>query len=643
MILKVLVINVILYLGKMVRNYKKTPGTRHYKNYTDETLEEALQKVTNGDLSINAASVNYKIPFGTLYNRYKGMHGSTPGGQPVFTYVEEVAILKAAATCADWGFPLTSFDLRMFAKTYLDQHGRYEAKFKNNIPGIDWAMSVLKRHNNAYGQRVATNIKRARAAVGRESINAYFDNLEKVIENVPPSNIFNYDESNLSDDPGKKKCIYRRGVKYPEKVMNHSKSCTSIMICGSADGTLLPPYVIYKSLHLYDTWKEGGIAGYPCCQQPCCSRGSRYNRTASGWIDASTFRDWFLTCFLPHANRLEGQKVLIGDNLSSHLDSDVLETCQSHNISFVCLVPNSTHICQPLDVSFFRPMKAAWRKTLEQWKHSNPKASAVPKDVFPRLLRENLIEMDKVQTPSDANEEFTSAIKRNLISGFNATGIYPLNRAKVLNKIPASQNEAEVTAAVRDSLTDFLKEQRFGKDSEPTRKKKRLAVEPGKSISTIDEPEPSTSTTEAEPLNILPINKPGIDENILEDNINQLFLRQSVLDNDDDTTDCESVTDGQRTQSDNIRRPKTGEFILAKFNSAKGKKIYQYVCMVEENVGDKLVVLGFKSHKKNKTIFKAVENDVSIIDQSDVIAYLPKPKLESDLYIFPQNIDVKEL
>lgn len=110
---------------------------------------------------------------------------------------------------------------------------------------------------------------------------------KNTLGNVPSSNIFNYDESNLTDDPGKKIGIFRRGVKYPEKAMNSYKSATSIMICGSVDGVLLPPYIIYKSLDLYDTWKERAPFGPPCCNQPCCSTGSRFNRTVSGWMDAS--------------------------------------------------------------------------------------------------------------------------------------------------------------------------------------------------------------------------------------------------------------------------------------------------------------------------------------------------------------------
>jgi len=97
------------------------------------------------------------------------------------------------------------------------------------------------------------NIKRSRAAVTPDDINKYFDNLTISLENVPPNNIINYDETNLSDDPGRKKIICKRGIKYPERVMNQTKSSTSVMFAAAADGTLIPPYVIYKAAHLYDT------------------------------------------------------------------------------------------------------------------------------------------------------------------------------------------------------------------------------------------------------------------------------------------------------------------------------------------------------------------------------------------------------
>lgn len=380
----------------MPRIYKKRLGSRQYRNYTEERLNQAVTEVVENQLSLRGAAAKYNIPYGTLHNKFHGKFIKKAGAQTAFSETEEIMILKSAAKCAEWGFPLSLLDLRMFAKKLLDKQGRAVSQFRNNRPGVEWAYSMLRRHKTEYSQRVATNIKKARAAVSPESLHEYFNNLKEVIENVPPANIFNYDESNMTDDPGKKIGIYKRGVKYPEKAMNFSKSATTVMVCGSADGVLLPPYIIYKSIHLYDTWKERAPAGAPCCDQPCCSQGSRFNRTASGWIDGPTFRDWFRTAFLPHARRLPGRKVLVGDNLSSHLDDEVLRLCSEYDIDFVCLVPNATHLIQPLDVAFFRPMKSAWRQTLTTWKLQNPRLPTVPKDTFPYLLTNALDKMDQV-------------------------------------------------------------------------------------------------------------------------------------------------------------------------------------------------------------------------------------------------------
>lgn len=80
---------------------------------------------------------------------------------------------------------------------------------------------------------------------------AYSDRLEETLENVPRSNIFNYDETATVDTTGKKKMLYRRGVKYPTRIENFSKLSTTMLVCGSANGVLLPPYILYKNEHIY--------------------------------------------------------------------------------------------------------------------------------------------------------------------------------------------------------------------------------------------------------------------------------------------------------------------------------------------------------------------------------------------------------
>lgn len=62
------------------------------------------------------------------------------------------------------------------------------------------------------------NIKRSRVAVSPDVINTYFDELKRELKDVPSSHIINYDKTNLCDDPGKRKLIFRRGCKYPEQL-----------------------------------------------------------------------------------------------------------------------------------------------------------------------------------------------------------------------------------------------------------------------------------------------------------------------------------------------------------------------------------------------------------------------------------------
>jgi hypothetical protein len=72
--------------------------------------------------------------------------------------------------------------------------------------------------------------------------------------------------------------------------------------------------------------------------------------------------DWFYKISFPYFRRLEKPKVLIGDNLASHLTISVIQECNNKEIRLVLLPPNTTHTLQPLDVAHFRPLKGSWRK-----------------------------------------------------------------------------------------------------------------------------------------------------------------------------------------------------------------------------------------------------------------------------------------
>lgn len=57
--------------------------------------------------------------------------------------------------------------------------------------------------------------------------------------------------ANLTDNPGQKKILTKRGSKYPENICSSSKVTVNIMMCGNAAGDLIPPYVVYKTKNLW--------------------------------------------------------------------------------------------------------------------------------------------------------------------------------------------------------------------------------------------------------------------------------------------------------------------------------------------------------------------------------------------------------
>lgn len=247
----------------------------------------------------------------------------------------------------EWGFPLTVLDIRLIVKGFLDRSGRTEARFKNNMPGVDFVLSFIQRHKHILYNKLCQNVKRSRAAISEEIVNCYFDELQVTLKDVDPIMVLNYDETNMTDDPGQKKVVVRRGTRHPERIIDSSKSSTSVMFSGTADGTLLPPYVTYKANNLYDSWIENG------------PKGAIYNRSKSGWFTLEIFEDWFRKVAMPYFKKLEknSTKIMVGDNLSSHISPWIIEECKNHNIKFVLLPPNSTHCTQLLDVAFFLPAK----------------------------------------------------------------------------------------------------------------------------------------------------------------------------------------------------------------------------------------------------------------------------------------------
>ncbi|XP_072395079.1 uncharacterized protein [Diabrotica undecimpunctata] len=184
----------------MPSKYKRVAGSRNYENYTADTVERALEAIRNGVISQRKAAIEFGVPVSTLKNRLKNRHTKQYGSQTIFTKAEEDAFTSHICSLSLYGFALDQTDLRNLVKNYLDRDGRTIKQFKDNLPGKDWLNAFLKR-NLLLTQRFASNIKRSRAEIGEITIKDYFNQLQNELADIPANNIWNYDETNLSDDP----------------------------------------------------------------------------------------------------------------------------------------------------------------------------------------------------------------------------------------------------------------------------------------------------------------------------------------------------------------------------------------------------------------------------------------------------------
>ena len=305
------------------------------KSYSEDTLQKCLVVVKAGKIFMNKAQKQYGILYGTIYNKLKALHTKKHGGQPALSIEFEEILVRALDKLSDWKVPFDGYEIRYLVQSYFNSIDQQSKQFKNNMLGPDWVRLFIKRHNLT--KRISNNIKAARAEVTRDVIKNYFSHSEKWVI-VPPECIYNFEETNVTDDPGTKTVICRRGRNRVKRKVNHSKTSISVMFCGNATGEFIPPMVVYKSEYCYENWTTGD-----------------YNNR---WFDSRMFETWFFKQFIPSIRKHQRkQVVLIGDNLGSHFSPKVIDACVQNDIIFICLPPNTTHLCQPLNVAVFRSAK----------------------------------------------------------------------------------------------------------------------------------------------------------------------------------------------------------------------------------------------------------------------------------------------
>lgn len=131
----------------------------------------------------------------------------------------------------------------------------------------------------------------------------------------------------------REKKLLKRKIEYLEQIQNSTKASISIMIYGSGIWIIAPPYVAYNTEGAYYIWTEGGPFE------------TRLSWAISGWFNARMFKDiqgliWKILA--PNFEKQSDVKVLIGNNLRSHFNYQVVSRSELSNAIFAALLFNAT-------------------------------------------------------------------------------------------------------------------------------------------------------------------------------------------------------------------------------------------------------------------------------------------------------------
>ncbi|XP_047130120.1 uncharacterized protein LOC124810024 [Hydra vulgaris] len=265
---------------------------------------------------------------------------------------------------------------------------------------------------------------------------------------IPPSNLFNVDESGLSicHKPGK--IVALKGKHSVGGLTSSERGKTiTIVCCQSGSGFFVPPMLIYPRIRVkpefLDKTPIGSISG-----------GSK-----NGWITTELFEIWFdhfLQAVQPQSRNQPVLLILDGHS-SQKKNLSVIKKARHSNVIILSLPSHCTHKLQPLDVSFFKSLKIFYDQEVSTWLRHHPGCPV---------------------TELEVGELFgkaygKAATVQNCQSGFKKCGIYPFDRnvfteedfaaakatdhSYVVSKISKPNNTSEMHPTLNNGL-DSAKE-----------------------------------------------------------------------------------------------------------------------------------------------------------------------------------------
>jgi hypothetical protein len=352
----------------------------------------------------------------TLSRRWRGLTGSRTEGyehQQLLNPQQEAELVQYIEDLTAKALPPTRTMIRNFASEICGLH-----------VGVSWITRFLHRHHDLLLSKWSVAMDSNRhAADSYEKYSLYFDLLHSKMSEykILPCNTYNMDEKGFMIGViGRSKRVFSKQLweskEITSAIQDGSRDWVTVVAAVCADGTALPPGIIYTSAN--STIQQAWVTDVEVNKHHAF-----FGSSASGWTNNELSLAWLEQVFDRHTKKKARHgrdwRLLILDGHGSHVTSSFFEYCLRHSILLLIYPPHSTHTLQPLDVVMFKPLASAYTKALTN--HTQQSQGLVPVKIgdFFGLFWEAWVESFKKET---------------ILQSFLATGIWPKNRIEILKR-----------------------------------------------------------------------------------------------------------------------------------------------------------------------------------------------------------------
>ena len=232
-----------------------------------------------------------------------------------------------------------------------------------------------------------------------------------------PHLIYNIDETGVTTEHKLTRVIAEASSK-PQSVVSPRSATTTIIACGNAMGTALPPFFVFKgkiALPPFFVFKGKKMFDELLANK---TPGTTAVMSDLGWSNSIIFKDYLEKHFMKYAQKPQesSQKMLIlYDGHTFHVCKPVIDWARANYIVLFTLPPHCGHILQPQNIGFFSPLKSKFNRECQIFLRSNPVRQIIRYDICGLACKA----YEKGLSPS------------NLVAAFRRAGIVPFDRSKI--------------------------------------------------------------------------------------------------------------------------------------------------------------------------------------------------------------------